>query len=313
MIDTDFIKKLDTCNISDFRNLVYLSKNDEWVNAGGELYRLKIVSRIETVERQEGSATYFDKIEHPLSSKNEFAFKLLIGKEAQIVSVFSVSSSNNSIDISKHDKLPDLKISPCFYDFSRLYIETKNHHLELRVQIENYDFHFLKMFSDVTDEDSKSDLIFDYANSRNEAMIASFKSEIWQAAASGDHLRLSILLNKKPSIDLYSTYKGKTLIEAMFNAKPEYDIPFEAQKSDYKKTLALLKGFDFHKKISLESNLTFLELCNQYQQNQNHLKFYQPYNPVHNELLLELRHLFPEDISPESTFTDHLKISCSIL
>lgn len=55
-----------------------------------------------------------------------------------------------------------------------------------------------------------------------------------KAAASGDDEQLLSLFNEFNDIDINRNYKGRSIIEAMFDANPKSDLPFKSIQSDYK-------------------------------------------------------------------------------
>ena len=62
----------------DLRYLMYLSRNNAWVQAGNELYKFKIHGINEPTTRCEGEKTYYGSNYHKISNEDEQKIKLIL-------------------------------------------------------------------------------------------------------------------------------------------------------------------------------------------------------------------------------------------
>ncbi|VEB39374.1 Uncharacterised protein [Legionella sainthelensi] len=283
MIKNNIIEKnLESIDKDDLRYFFYLSSHNAWVNVAGDLFKLKIKNRVVTTEKQVGRTVYFNKEYRPVTKQEELELKTLIGKNAMDPFVCGVSSASLQLDATENKDLPDLSLKSIQKTFTRIHFNLGDQHsIELSIELYNFDNEFVHQLNTLTSTEEKKHLILEYKNQFITAQEDAKANAFWKAAASGDDEQLLSLFNEFNDFDINRNYKGRSIVEAMFDANPKSDLPFKSIQSDYKKTVELLLSHSLEKQI-IEST------SQKYQTIQNNLWFFHRANPMHKNMLLVL-------------------------
>lgn len=304
MLKNDIIKgNLESIDANDLRYLFYLSTYNAWVNVAGDLFKVKIKSIVETIEKEVGTTVYFDKKYHPVFAHEEQKLKILIGKSALYASVSGVSSSEYQVDATASKNSPDLSLRSIQKTFTNIRFKLGNRFLELSLELYNFDHEFANQLNTKISIEEKVTIIQEYKSRLDKAREDAIANMFWKAATSGDDEQLLSLFQEFKYFDINQSYDEHSIIEAMFDANPTVDLPFKNVMPDYNKTVELLLSHGLDKQL-------LAAVSQKYRSVQNNLWFFQRSNPVHSNMLSILDHVdYEREAEDEHTFE---LIKCSI-
>jgi len=262
MIFKNIFKNIQNASSRDLRYLLYLSRNNNWVNVDGDLYKITIKHIVKETQRyKEGKLCWAE--EHELvSSSNEpdkeSNLKLHLSQTAFSTTVHA--GGNKDQYYGEHsDLLSDLELNISSHFFEHLcvsyYAKDKYEPDYLSSQLmniclyaENFDSIFTQQIDSLTNDEERIIMIKGYQEQKKLAYEEASKNAIWSAASSGDYKLLEYLLENIPTetINLNSTFNGKYILKTMFDNNPKTDIPFKSimypkkPKQDYTLTFNLL-------------------------------------------------------------------------
>ena len=258
----NLFNNLQDANSYLFRYLLYLSRGNRWIAVGGDVYQLTIKDIVKDATRYEnGKPSYYhehEAIHEDNSSEKEDNLKLKLSRSEFSRTALEggyhdgyageyrelVEPLNLNIDAHFYHRL-----AVSYYEIDKQnpkYLD--NQFICICLFAENYDEVFSNKLDAAKTDEERKQMIANYDEQKKFAEEEAIKNPIWLAAASGDNELLADLLEDETNIDLNSTFKGKTILNAMLDgtAAFTYIIPNYNNKIDYAATLdTLLKhGLD---------------------------------------------------------------------
>lgn len=250
MINDQFFEKPFKSDF-DFRFLLFLSRNNAWVTVGDDVYKVTIKDIVKSANKVVNNQSMWVNDFVHLSSSQENDLKLKLSNTLISASELEGGSATADIDASHSKVVADMSLKIKSYDYNRLSMlywnEIKGGTLEGEVVVihltaENFDSLYAK---EISNDSSLASIISNYSSLKQNAVKDAQCSAIWLAAAAGDSEILNYLISESSDIDINSTYQGKSILQAMNEADPLQDTPFNyiqypKNLSDYAKTLEIL-------------------------------------------------------------------------
>lgn len=255
---------IESLQHNELRYFMYLTRRPGWVLLGGEPHQFQITHEILKDEQPAlmidlnsfsmGSMMAMAFREQPrreLSAAEIEAIHVKAAKEADYCFSNSASSSSGT-GSTKSFSLSEFKVRKFSYareavSYNRLHIADTY----VAATMKNFDAYYLEEMANFSKKERKVMMDAHKAN-KALAVMAAKKNAIWMAAASGDSKQLKLLLDEFPEVDLHSTYAGRSLVQAMFQADPQKDFPFKNNKPNYVKCLEHLVAHGFDEKQVLQ-------------------------------------------------------------
>ena len=259
----------------DFRYMMYLARNNAWVQIGNDLYHISISDIIEPIHANEQQASTNDVVTH-LTLEEENDVKMAISKAAT-----SACSTSPFISLPTRPELRYLDIIEGSYDNVHVSLGEHGHGCTIKINVENFDAYFAKKYLPSA---TATDYLAQHTALKAEAENEALQNAFWLAASSGDYKMLQTLFEEKPDFNFNENKNNNghavNIIQCMFESR-QNNLPYH-NGSNYEETFAILKqhGLDMNQ-------ANFMNICRSYDHRQPHFHFFQQKGDPRHATILE--------------------------